>query len=110
MAQAQQLFPEDIRSAKDIKAPTGFVHAYDLTRILIAAVAQVGLSGDIEQDRVNVRNALENLEEPVQGLIKTYIKPFSPFDGTNPDAHEALGLEDLTFGRYGTEGEIILHE
>ncbi|MCP4339691.1 MAG: ABC transporter substrate-binding protein [Desulfobulbaceae bacterium] len=110
LAQAKALFPDDIQTGEDIEAPTGFIHAYDLTRLLIAAIEQTGLTGDILTDRSNIRNALENLEQPVQGLIKTYTKPFSAFDGTDPDAHEALGLEDLTFGKYGMEGEIILQQ
>ncbi len=105
---AQKLFPESIKTVKDIKAPTGFVHAYDLTKLLIAACRKAGLTGDISRDRMAVRDALENINVPVRGLIKTYIKPFSVFDGDNPDAHEALSIEDYVMAHYGNDGEIIL--
>ncbi len=107
---AARLFPE-IEGPRDIEAPTGFVHAYDLTRLLIAAVNQVGLSGDIIEDRNRIRLALEQLEQPVTGLIKTYHRPFRPFDAeTDPDAHEALGPEDMVMARYADDNSIYLLE
>jgi len=105
---AQTLFPEEITKAEDIKAPTGFIHSYDLTRILIAAVKQVKFTGDIVEDRKLVHHALENLEEPVVGLIKTYNKPFQKYSTETPDAHEALGEKDFVMGYYGNNDEIIL--
>ena len=69
---------------------------------------QAELSGDIIEDRKNVRNALEQLESPVKGLIKTYKKPFGEFDQNHPDAHEALSDEDFTMARYGENNEILL--
>ncbi len=106
----RQLFPQRIQNAHDIKAPTGFIHAYDLTKILIAAVEQVGLAGDIKSIRRNVRLALENLDQPVHGLIKTYIKPYGVFSEKNRDAHEALSIEDFTMAHYGDNDEIVLEE
>ncbi len=105
---ARELYPNSIEVAGDIKAPTGFIHAYDLTRLLIAAVKETGLTGDIKQDRERIRNGLEHLQQPVKGLIKTYITPFQPYDTHTPDAHEALGKKDLTMGMYNQENEIAL--
>jgi branched-chain amino acid transport system substrate-binding protein len=107
---AKTVFPVDIRDRKDIQAPTGFIHAYDLTNILIAAVNQCGLTGRIEEDRENLRLALENINTPVPGLIKTYIQPFGVFKADSPDAHEALNIDDLVMARYGPDGEIILEQ
>ncbi|MCP4546398.1 MAG: ABC transporter substrate-binding protein [bacterium] len=108
LARACALFPEVV-SAGDIKAPTGFIHAYDLTCLLIAAVEEVGLTGDILEDRRRIRTALEHLEEPVDGLIRTYRRPFRPFDAeTDPDAHEALGRADLRMARYADDNSIHL--
>lgn len=104
---AAALFP-DIREPADITAPTGFIHAYDLTRILLAAVSQSGLTGDMGKDRAAVRSALERLELPVRGLVKTYAPPFRPYSQDDPDAHEALGAENYTFGRYDDDDAIIL--
>lgn len=106
--QAAQLFAGTISTVEDIKAPTGFIHAYDLTLLLITAVRQVGLTGDIERDRDNVRRALEDLHEPVTGLVKTYVKPFGVFDADHPDAHEALSMDDYAMAYYGDDGEIRL--
>lgn len=105
---ARQLYPDKIRSGCDINPPAGFIHAYDLTRLLIAAVEQVGLTGDIIIDRRSVRLALENLDKPIQGLLKTYIKPFEPFSKDNPDAHEAISIEHYRMGRYNQDNCIIL--
>ena len=105
--QAQTLFP-DIKRPSDITPPNGFTHAYDITRILQAAVRQSGLTGDVAQDRAAVRAALENLGEPVEGLIKVYRKPFAPFDAESTDGHEALNLNDYTFGRFNEHDAIIL--
>jgi branched-chain amino acid transport system substrate-binding protein len=110
LSKAKKLFPEAIKTAEDISAPTGFIHAYDLTKILIAAVEQSGLSGDVKKDRENVRQALQNLQKPVSGLIKTYNKPFSPYTPAAPDSHEALRMSDFVMARYGENNEIILNE
>ncbi|MBT3601495.1 MAG: ABC transporter substrate-binding protein [Candidatus Latescibacteria bacterium] len=109
LQRAQKLFPT-VKSAQDMRAVSGFVHAYDLTRILLAAVDQIGLRGDIVQDRDRLRAALENLSQPVEGLIKTYHRPFRPFSKRDPDAHEALGIKDYLMARYNQDGVIHLLE
>jgi len=106
--QAVSLFGDEIQSPGDIKAPTGFIHAYDLTKIMIAAIQQAGLTKNILADRRNVKKSLENLDHPVQGLIKSYIHPFSPFDSGHPDAHEALTIDDFMMGKYDENDRIIL--
>lgn len=106
-AAAQALFPE-IRTPADITSPTGFIHAYDLTRLLIAAAVQCDLTGDALADRTQLRDALENLQQPVSGLIKTYERPFRPYSIDDRDAHEALEVEDFIFGRYGDDNAIYL--
>lgn len=108
LQQARLRFPETIKQAQDIKAPPGFIHAYDLTKIFISAVKQAGLTGDMTIDRNHIRQALENLKNPVKGLIKEYRKPFGVFSSASPDAHEALGLEDIVMASYDDEGNIIL--
>lgn len=107
-ARAQELFPDVLDDPRDIRAPAGFAHAYDLTRLLIAAVKDVGLTENIVADRRRLRAALEKLETPVRGLVKTYVRPFGVFDEAHPDAHEALSIDDLTMARYGQHGEILL--
>lgn len=108
LASARKCFPGTIHSAKDSAAPAGFIHAYDLTRLLIAAVEKVRLSGDIIRDRAQVRAGLEQLDNPVRGLIKTYRRPFRPFDRNHPDAHEALSGKDLHMAHYQQDNTIVL--
>ncbi len=105
LAKAISRYPE-LKSATDIKAPTGFIHAYDLTKILVSAINQVTLTGNRDKDKLAIKNALENLQQSVAGLIKTYEKPFSN-EGTK-DSHEALGVNDYAMGSYGQHNEIKL--
>ncbi|MFT5087214.1 MAG: branched-chain amino acid transport system substrate-binding protein [Candidatus Latescibacterota bacterium] len=109
LTSAKALFPGVITRAEDIGAPAGFVHAYDLGKIFIHAVEQAGLTGDITTDRRTIRKALEQIDRPIRGLIKTYEKPFHPFSVEQPDAHEALSEADFVMGYYGSNNEIILH-
>lgn len=101
-------FPNEIKTYADIKAPTGFIHSYDLTKILIQAIKISKLTGNIEEDRKQVRDSLEKINIPVKGLIKTYFRPFSVFSENNPDAHEALSKEDFIMAEYGDNDEILL--
>jgi branched-chain amino acid transport system substrate-binding protein len=109
-AKASKLFPEDLKNISDIQAPTGFIHGYDLTRLLIAAADQIELTGNAQVDRRKLRDALENINRPVEGLIKTYQRPFKPYSAKNPDAHEALGADELALGRYDNNNHIILEK
>ena len=101
---AKQEF-SDIQKPEDIKAATGFVHSHDLMKILISAINQAGLSGDIVQDRKAVKLALEDLSNNVDGLIKVYNKPFS---AEGFDSHEALSSNDYTMGYFDSKGVIRL--
>jgi len=94
----------------DLPAPVGFIHAYDLGRILVTAAEQAKLTGNVLQDRERLRVALESLDAPVPGLVKTYRKPFRAWRPEDPDAHEALGMEELSMGAYRSNGTIhLLH-
>jgi branched-chain amino acid transport system substrate-binding protein len=99
---------ESLKNKGDIKAQTGFVHAYDLTKIVISAIGQVELTGNKDQDKVMIHHALEHLVKPVQGLLKTYRQPFSPFSQQNLNAHEALTITDYSMGRYNSKDDVVL--
>lgn len=80
------------RVGAKLKAPSSFsfaLHGYDSVLIYAAAVKQAGTT-----DGNAVRTALEDLKAPVQGLLKTYDRPFSK---TN---HEALGAKDFVWIRW----------
>ncbi len=106
---AQRLFPE-LTSAAELKAPTGFIHAYDLTRLLIAATEQLELSDDIGTARRQVRDALEAIPGPVEGLVRNYERPFRPMSDDNSADHEALGIGDLRMGQFSPSGVVRLLE
>lgn len=113
---AQQVFKRliehsagKITQVNDLKAAVGFIHAYDLTKLLIQAMKQTKLTGDMTKDRNALRLALENIQTPVQGLVKTYIQPFSIFDEqTNVNGHEALYKENYCMGKYGLNNEVLI--
>ncbi|AGU53260.1 putative branched-chain amino acid ABC transporter, branched-chain amino acid-binding protein [Variovorax paradoxus B4] len=91
----QKLFD---RIGSKLKAPGSFsfaLHGYDSVLIYAEAVKQ---AKTIEGSAV--RLALEDLKTPVQGLLKTYDKPFSK---TN---HEALTAKDLVWIRW-KEGKLM---
>ena len=110
LQRATALFPDKVAGPGDIAAPAGFIHAYDLGRIVIAALERIELSGDIAADRAALRDALEQLRQPVEGLVKTYRTPFSPWTAARDDAHEALGLEDFCMARFDDENHILVED
>jgi branched-chain amino acid transport system substrate-binding protein len=107
LSQAIAMYPK-IKTANDIKAATGFVHAYDLTKLLIAAIKQAGLTGDKAHDNKAIKLALEQLKTPVQGLIKNYQTPFSAYTLDNLNAHEALNETDYAMGYYQADNSVTL--
>jgi len=77
------------RVGSQLKAPSSFsfaLHGYDSVMILAQAIKQAN-----SMDGSTIRVALENLNTPVKGLLKTYNKPFSK---TN---HEALTAKDFVW-------------
>jgi branched-chain amino acid transport system substrate-binding protein len=107
LSQAITMYP-NINTAKDIKAPTGFVHAYDLTKLLITAIKQSNLTGDKLHDIKAIKFALENLKNPVQGLIKQYQTPYSSYTVENKNSHEALDETDYAMGYYQVDNSVVL--
>jgi len=107
LSRAIAMYP-DINTANDIKASTGFIHAYDLTKLLIAAIKQCGLTGDKHLDTTAIKLALENLKTPVQGLIKNYQTPYSAYTLDNINAHEALDVSDYAMGYYQVDNSVAL--
>ena len=106
-----KLGDKGVKKLSEIDASTGFVHGYDLTLLLIAAIDQgqstqdwAGM--DISAKRDAVRAALEDLRTPVEGLLKTYRTPFKPYSQAAPDSHEALGADDLSMVEFSQAGTI----
>ncbi|WP_076539366.1 ABC transporter substrate-binding protein [Shewanella sp. UCD-KL21] len=106
---AKAMFPEQFVD-KNIKSPTGFVHGYDLGKIFIAAANNVGFTDNIVTNRIAMKQALESISAPVDGLIKQYQTPFSVFSLSAPDAHEALDENDLCMAIYDDKNAVKLIE
>ncbi|NDV86526.1 ABC transporter substrate-binding protein [Aurantimonas aggregata] len=88
MQKLMAAYPE-ITGPQDIFSPVGTANAYDAMHLVAQAIEQ---AGSTEGDAIRV--ALENLETPYEGLIKTYDKPFSA------EEHDALGADDYIMVRY----------
>ena len=88
LAALKKKYPQ-VKGPEDIFAPVGTSNAFDAMHLLAQAIEQAGST-----DGDKVREALENLKSPYQGLIKTYNKPFSA------DDHDALGPDDYIMVRY----------
>lgn len=90
----QKLFD---RISGQLKGPSAFsfaLHGYDSVQLMAAGIRQAGST-----EGPAVRAALEDLKAPVQGVLKTYDKPFSKTD------HEALTAKDLRWIRW-TNGKL----
>ena len=77
------------RIGSKLKAPSAFsfaLHGYDSVQLWAAAVKQAGTT-----DGPAVKAALEDLKAPVNGVLKTYNKPFSKTQ------HEALTAKDFVW-------------
>ncbi len=63
-----------------IPSPVSAAQGYDSVYLLAAAIQQAGST-----EGPKVRAALENLQQPVEGVITTYVKPFSKDDHETVD-------------------------
>ena len=106
ITRAKKLFPKVFHDPKTLRAPAGFIHAYDIGRLAIAALQQTQLTNDMQQNRLLFKQALESLNQPIQGLIKEYKQPYSTWSQNNPDAHEALSLENFCMASFGEHNQI----
>jgi branched-chain amino acid transport system substrate-binding protein len=70
-------------------------HCYDATMITAAAIKQAGGT-----EGPKMREALENLQAPIEGIMKTYSKPFSATE------HEALTASDYRWTHW-KDGKLV---
>ncbi len=70
-----------------IPSPVSAAQGYDSLYLLAAAIRQAGST-----DGVKIRQALENLKDKYEGVVKTYDHPFTH------DDHEAIKLGDAVIG------------
>ena len=83
------------RTVAKLAAPSAFpfvIHGYDAVLLVAEAIKQAGST-----DGAKLKDALENLNAPVNGVMKTYNKPFNKTD------HEALTASDLAFVKWNND-------
>jgi branched-chain amino acid transport system substrate-binding protein len=76
-----------------IPSPMSAAQGYDAVYIFAAAVKQAQST-----DTHKIKDALEDLHDPVKGVIATWKHPFSKWDPANEQTHEAFRLEQTVMG------------
>ena len=84
-----------------ILSPVSAAQGYDAVYIFAAAVKQAQ-SGDTRK----IKEALEDLREPVKGVIATWKRPYSKWDPANVQTHEAFRREDTVMGMV-KDGQVV---
>jgi len=87
MAALQAKYP-DIKGPGDVTPAVGVANAYDSVLLIAKAIEKAGGT-----DPVAIRNAFYAIDK-VEGLIKTYEKPFAK------DNHNALSASDYIWARF----------
>ncbi len=98
---------ENVSTLADIPSAVGFVNAYDMVTLLIAAAKDLPNDGEITSHRKALARSLQGLNEPSEGILKLYDSPFAKYTPDMPDAHEALGAEDLCMARFDDQGRVV---
>lgn len=76
-----------------IPSPVAAAQGYDSVYILAAAIKQAGST-----DTRKVKEALEDLKEPVVGVIATWNHPYTKWDPADVTTHEAFRREQTVMG------------
>ncbi len=76
-----------------IPSPVSAAQGYDAVYIFAAAVKQAQSA-----DTKKIKLAMEDLKEPVKGVITTWVKPFSTWNPANEDTHEAFRRSQTVMG------------
>jgi len=76
-----------------IPSPVSAAQGYDAVLLFAAAVKQAGTT-----DSRAIRDALEDLKEPVEGIIATWKKPYSKWNPADVTTHEAFRREHVVMG------------
>ncbi len=80
-------------NVKQIPSPVSAAQGYDAVYIFAAAVKQAQST-----DTKKIKEALEDLKEPVKGVIATWVHPYSKWDPANEETHEAFRREQTVMG------------
>ncbi len=84
-----------------IPSPVSAAQGYDAVLIFAAAVKQAKST-----NTVKIREALEDLQAPVKGVIATWRKPYSKWNPADVDTHEAFRRQQVVMGMV-MDGRVI---
>jgi branched-chain amino acid transport system substrate-binding protein len=84
-----------------IPSPVSAAQGYDAVYIFAAAVKQAQ-----SENTHKIKSALEDLREPVKGVIATWKHPFSKWDPANELTHEAFRRADVVMGKI-QDGHVV---
>jgi branched-chain amino acid transport system substrate-binding protein len=76
-----------------IASPVSAAQGYDAVLIFAAALKQAGST-----QGAAIKAALEDLKEPVDGVIALWKKPYTKWDPSNVETHEAFRAEQVVMG------------
>ena len=88
-----------------IPSAVSAAQGYDAVYLFAAAVKQAG-SGDTHK----IKAALEDLKDPVPGVITTWKHPYSKWDGTSVEPHEAFRRENAVMGMVQDGHVVFAHD
>jgi len=82
-----------------------YAQGYDAVYLFAAAVKQAGSA-----DSKKIKAALEDLNEPVEGVITTWKHPYSKWDDKNVETHEAFRREQTVMGMVQDGKVVFAHD
>lgn len=92
-------------NVKRIPSAVSAAQGYDAVYLFAAAVKQAGSA-----DSKAIKAALEDLKEPVQGVIGTWKKPYNKWDNANVETHEAFRRQNAVMGVVQDGKVVFAHE
>jgi branched-chain amino acid transport system substrate-binding protein len=84
-----------------IPSPVSAAQGYDAVYLFAAAIKQAQ-----SDDTHKIKAALEDLKDPVKGVIATWTHPFSKWDPANEQTHEAFKRSDAIMGKV-LDGHVV---
>lgn len=84
-----------------IPSPVSAAQGYDAVYLFAAAVKQAQST-----DTKKIKDALEDLKEPVKGVIAVWHHPFSKWNPANVETHEAFRSADTVMGMV-SDGRVV---
>jgi len=88
-----------------IPSAVSAAQGYDAVYIFAAAVKQAG-----SPDTHKIKAALEDLKEPIRGVIAVWKHPYTKWDQNNVETHEAFRREHCVMGMVQDGKVIFAHE